>query len=72
MDQKVGSTHHGNWRTLVEAFNRYLTHGGLTHGAALTYYAVFSLGPLLLIATAITGWFFGEEEARGELRDQLV
>ncbi|MEY5019410.1 MAG: YihY family inner rane domain protein [Verrucomicrobiota bacterium] len=72
MDQKVGSTHHGNWRTLAEAFNRYLTQGGLTHGAALTYYAVFSLGPLLLIATAITGWFFGEEEARGELRDQLV
>ena len=72
LEQKVGPIRHGNWRILVDAFNRYLTQGGLTHGAALTYYAVFSLGPLLLIATAITGWFFGEEEARGELRDQLV
>jgi len=62
----------GNWRILVDAFNRYLMEGGMTHGAALTYYAVFSLGPLLLIATAIAGMFFGEEEARGELTDKLV
>ena len=62
----------GKWRILVRAFNRYLTQGGLTHGAALTYYAVFSLGPLLFIATAVTGWFFGEDAARGELRDKLV
>ena len=62
----------GNWRILVDAFNRYFTQGGLTHGAALAYYAVFSLGPMLLIATAITGWFFGEDAARGELRDKLV
>ena len=61
----------GNWRILAEAFNRYVMEGGMTHGAALTYYAVFSLGPLLLIATAIAGWFFGEEEAQGELRDKL-
>jgi len=46
--------------------------GGMTYGAALTYYAVFSIGPLLLIATAIAGWFFGEEAARGELRDKLI
>lgn len=62
----------GNWRILADAFNRYLMEGGMTHGAALTYYAVFSLGPLLLIATAIAGWFFGEEAARGELSDKLV
>ena len=43
----------------------------MTHGAALAYYAVFSLGPLLLIATAIAGWFFGEEAAEGELQDKL-
>jgi len=62
----------GNWSILSQAFNRYAMEGGMTHGAALTYYAVFSLGPLLLIATAIAGWFFGEEAARGELRDKLI
>jgi membrane protein len=61
----------GNWRILVEAFNRFVMEGGMTHGAALAYYAVFSLGPLLLIATAMAGWFFGEEAAQGELRDKL-
>lgn len=62
----------GIWRILAEAFNRYVMEGGMTYGAALTYYAVFSIGPLLLIATAIAGWFFGEEAARVELRDKLV
>lgn len=61
----------GNWKILAEAFNRYVMEGGMTHGAALAYYAVFSLGPLLLIATAIAGWFFGEEVAQGELQDKL-
>lgn len=62
----------GNWHILTAAFNRYVMEGGMTHGAALTYYAVFSLGPLLLIATSIAGWFFGEEAADGELHGQLV
>jgi membrane protein len=60
------------WRVLVAAFNRYVMEGGMTHGAALTYYAVFSIGPLLLIATAMAGWVFGEAEANDELRDKLV
>lgn len=33
-------------------------------GAALAYYALFSVAPLLLIAIAITGTFFGEQTAR--------
>ena len=59
-------------KILVDAFNRYVMEGGMTYGAALTYYAVFSMGPLLMIATAIAGWFFGEEAAGGELRVKLV
>jgi len=62
----------GNWSILSEAFNRYAMEGGMSHGAAPTFYPLFSLGPLLLIATAIAGWFFGEEAARGELRDKLI
>ncbi len=62
----------GYGRILAEAFNRYVMEGGMTHGAALTYYAVFSIGPLLLIATAIAGWFFGEAQAEGELREKLI
>ncbi len=39
--------------------------------AALAYYTIFSLAPLLLIAIAIAGAFFGEEAARGEIFGQI-
>lgn len=39
--------------------------------AALSYYTVFSLAPLLLIAIAIAGAVFGEEAARGEVVRQI-
>ncbi len=72
VDAPLSSKRKSYRRILADAFNRYVMDGGMTHGAALTYYAVFSLGPLLMIATAIAGWFFGEEEARGELQVKLV
>ena len=40
-------------------------------GAALAYYTVFSIGPLLLIAVAMAGIFLGEEAARGQIGDEL-
>ena len=40
-------------------------------GAALSYYTVFSLAPLLLIVISIAGLVFGEEAARGALFGQL-
>jgi membrane protein len=40
-------------------------------GAALAYYSVFSVAPLLLIAIAIAGIFFGEQAAKSQLRDQI-
>src|SRR5512139_1035271 len=41
------------------------------YAAALAYYTVFSLAPLLLIAIAIAGAVFGEEAARGQLDTQI-
>jgi membrane protein len=40
-------------------------------GAALSYYAVFSVTPLLLIVIGIAGLVFGEEAARGAIIEQL-
>lgn len=40
-------------------------------GAALAFYTIFSIAPLLLIVIAIAGSFFGEEAARGEIYLQL-
>jgi membrane protein len=40
-------------------------------GAALAYYTMFSIAPLLLIVITIAGWVFGAEAARGEIVEQL-
>jgi membrane protein len=40
-------------------------------GAALAFYTVFSVAPLLLIVIAVAGFVFGEEAARGEIYQQL-
>jgi membrane protein len=40
-------------------------------GAALAYYTVFSMAPLLLIVISVAGLVFGAEAARGELHAQL-
>lgn len=39
--------------------------------AAIAYYTIFSLSPLLLICIAIAGSVFGEEAARGQLVGQM-
>ncbi len=40
-------------------------------GAALSYYSVFSMAPLLVIVISIAGLAFGEQAARGEVFEQL-
>ncbi|WP_193213121.1 YihY/virulence factor BrkB family protein [Luteolibacter marinus] len=39
--------------------------------AALAYYSVFSIGPILIIAISIAGTMFGEDAARGAIEAQL-
>jgi len=40
-------------------------------GGALAYYTLFSTAPVLIIAIAVAGFFFGEDAARGEILVQL-
>ena len=40
-------------------------------GAALAFYTVFSLTPVLIISISVAGFFFGEEAARGEISRQV-
>ena len=40
-------------------------------GAALAFYMMFSIAPLLLIVISIAGLVFGEDAARGEIYEQL-
>ena len=40
-------------------------------GAALAYYTVLSIAPLLILLIAVAGLVFGEEAARGQLMGQI-
>ena len=40
-------------------------------GAALAFYTLFSLAPILILVLAIAGWFYGPQAAQGELFAQL-
>lgn len=39
--------------------------------AALSYYSIFSIAPLLVLAVGIAGWFFGPEAVTGQLQYDL-
>src|SRR6478672_7806049 len=41
-------------------------------GAALAYYTIFSIAPLLLIAISIAGMVFGHKAAQGAIEQQLA
>jgi membrane protein len=60
------------WALLRTAASNWSRHRSARLGAALAYYSVFSLGPLLLIVTAIAGLFFGADAVRGSLTAQLA
>jgi membrane protein len=56
---------------IKETFNNWVDDKASRLAAALAYYTVFSLPPLLILVIAIAGTFLGEEAARGEVVAQL-
>lgn len=55
-----------------ETFDRWMEDKASGLAAALAYYALFSLAPLLLIATSVAGLVFGQEAAEGHLYVQIA
>ena len=60
------------WSLFKETFQDFNEDGVLRLSAALSYYSIFSVGPLLIVAIALAGFFLGSEEAvRKEIEKQL-
>jgi membrane protein len=59
------------WSTLKLAVANWFRHRSTRLGAALAYYSVFSLGPLLLIVTSVAGLFLGADDVRSALSGQF-
>jgi len=60
------------WFLIRDTAANWIDHKDARQGAALAYYSVFSLGPVVVIAVAIAGLVFGREAARGEVEAQLT
>jgi membrane protein len=54
-----------------ETFASWSEDNAFRLAAALAYYAVFSLAPLLIIAIAVAGRVFGEQAAEGQVISQI-
>jgi len=57
--------------TLKAAALNWMDDYAQSMGAALAFYTMFSIAPLLLIVISIAGAVFGEDAARGEIFEQL-
>lgn len=57
---------------IYRAGQKWSENGGTRFGAALAYYALFSIAPMLLIAVHSAGAVFGEDAAKGKVHEQLA
>ena len=53
------------------AVTEWLGHRASSKGAALAFYTLFSLAPILVLVIAIAGFFYGVDAAQGQLLDEL-
>src|SRR5947208_372396 len=62
----------GTIQTLAkESVFAFMDDEALTRGAAIAFYTVTSIGPILFIVVAIAGLVFGEDAARGAISGEL-
>ena len=59
------------WPLLRDSVRAWSDDYAPSMGAALSYYTLFSIAPLLLIVISIAGLVFGADAARGEIFEQL-
>jgi membrane protein len=60
------------WKVFYQAVQGYIEHGDLSRGAAIAFYTVTSLAPLLLIVIALAGLVIGTDTARSGVIDEFT
>jgi membrane protein len=59
------------YAVLAKSLNAWIDHRAGSKGAALAFYTLFSMTPILILAIAGAGYFFGAEAAQGEIIAQV-
>ena len=57
----------GLWRMLKETILAFIEDEALSRGAAIAFYTVTSIAPVLLIVIAIAGLAFGQDAAQNAI-----
>ena len=60
------------WALVKETWRLWFANNPFQHAAALAYFTLFSLAPLLIILLAVAGAVFGEKAVHGEIFARLV
>ena len=56
---------------IKESFSEFMNDNALKLSAALSYYTIFSLAPMLLVIISMVSIFFGKEASQGQLFGQI-
>jgi membrane protein len=59
------------WTVAKEAATNWSSHKDARQGAALAYYSVFSLGPIIVIAIAVAGLLFGHDAVTAQVMSSI-
>jgi membrane protein len=59
------------WRLIIDSFNHFNDFNGFKLSAALSYYTVFSVAPLLIVIISLSGLFFGRLAVEGRVYRQI-
>lgn len=59
------------WYILKNASTNFISNTDIKYSAALSYYTIFSLAPMLLLALTIGGFVFGRDAVQGHLFEQI-
>ncbi len=64
-------TFKGIWEVLKNSFSGFSNDRIMKLSAALAYYTVFSIGPLLIVIVFLCSFFFGREAVEGNIYGQI-
>ncbi|HEX6240064.1 MAG TPA: YihY/virulence factor BrkB family protein, partial [Polyangiales bacterium] len=59
------------WQLIKNTVSGWSEDNATRLAAALAFYTVLSIAPLLVLAVAVAGWVFGEQAARGQIAAEL-
>jgi membrane protein len=62
---------HGLFSAIKTAVLQWIEHKDAKSGAALAYYSIFSIGPLIVVIVTIAGLVFGRESVEGQVTESL-